>query len=115
MSSPAVAEYQVVRSWANTDDGYIRIRATLTNGDFLEGAEYFVLQEEQIVTIDYRHHWTDHGKQALRRRWDNTPDHPELANFPHHIHVGNKGTVIAGHPYSLIDVLRLIENELSQS
>jgi hypothetical protein len=29
VSSPTVATYQVIRSWANTDDGYIRVRATL--------------------------------------------------------------------------------------
>ena len=50
VSSPVIAEYQVVRSWANTDDGYIRLRTTLTNGDFLEAAEYFVLDGDQILT-----------------------------------------------------------------
>jgi hypothetical protein len=44
VSTAVVVEYQIIRSWANTDDGYLRIRATLTNGDFLEAAEYFALQ-----------------------------------------------------------------------
>lgn len=115
VSSPVIAEYQVVRSWANTDDGYIRIRATLTNGDFLEAAEYFVLDGDQIVTIDYRYQWMDGEKKVLRRRWDSTPDHPELENFPHHVHIGDEATVIPGHPMSLVDLLRVLESEVSQS
>ena len=52
VSSPIVAKYDIVRSWANTDDGYMRIRITLINSDFVEAAEYFVLQEGRIVTVD---------------------------------------------------------------
>jgi hypothetical protein len=51
VASPIVAEYRLVRSWANTDDGYIRVRATLSNGDFLEAAEYFIIQEGQIAVV----------------------------------------------------------------
>jgi len=54
LASPIVAEYLVVRSWANTDDGYLRVRIRLTSGDFLEATEYFVLQDAQIVTVDGR-------------------------------------------------------------
>lgn len=46
--SPIVASYQVVRSWNNTDDGYIRVRTTLTNGDFVESAEYFVIEQGRV-------------------------------------------------------------------
>jgi len=112
VSSPVIRVYQVVRSWANTDDGYIRVRATLTNGDFLEATEYFVLRGEQIVTIDYRHQWMSGDKAVLRRRWDSTPDHPGLANFPHHVHVGNEETVFPSQPLSLIELLQLLEQEL---
>lgn len=115
VSSPAIAEYHIVRSWANTDDGYIRIRATLTNDDFLEAAEYFALDKDQIVTIDYHHQWMDGAKKVLRRRWDNTPHHPELETFPHHIHLGDEATVVPGHPTSLIEFLSVLEDELAQS
>lgn len=115
VSSPIVARYDVVRSWANSDDGYIRVRATLTNGDFLEAAEYFALHDDQIVTIDYRHQWMDGGKQVLRRRWDNTPHRPELESFPHHVHIGSEDAVEPGYSMSLIELLSVLENELSQS
>jgi hypothetical protein len=114
VSSSVVAEYHIVCSWANTDDGYIRVRATLTNGDFLEAAEYFALDRNRIVTIDYHHQWMDSDKKGLQRRWDSTPHYPHLENFPHHIHIGDEETVSPGHPTSLIDLLKTLENELSQ-
>lgn len=112
ISSPIVAEYQVTRSRANTDDGYIRVRVTLINGDFLEASEYFVFQEGGIKTIDYHHQWMDGSKQTLHRRWDSTPHYPELQNFPHHVHL-NKTTVVPGDPMSLVSVLKVLESELS--
>ncbi len=114
VNSPVVAEYRVIRSWANTDDGYIRIRATLTNGDFLEAAEYFILDNVRIITTDYRHQWMASDKKVLLRRWDSTPDHPKLENFPHHIHVGNETTIVPGHSMSLIELLSFLENKLAQ-
>ncbi len=113
INSPIVTEYEVVRSWANTDDGYIRVRATLTNGDFLEAAEYFALESNQVVPVDYRHQWMDGSKQQLRRRWDSTPDHPELDNFPHHCHILSEDHVVASEATSLVRVLVLIEAELN--
>jgi hypothetical protein len=113
VGSPVIAEYHVIRSWANTDDGYIRLRASLVNGDFLEAAEYFVLDRGQIMTVDYRYQWMDSSKTILRRRWDSTPDHPELENFPHHIHLGDETHIVSGHSLSLIELLNVLESELS--
>ncbi len=115
ISSPAIAEYRVVRSWANTDDGYLRVRAKLTNGDFLEAAEYFELQVDEVVTVDYRYQWMDSEQQQLQRRWDNTPDHPELENFPHHIHIGSEENVVPGQKLSMTALLKILEQELAQS
>lgn len=84
--SQIVAQYTVVRSWANTDDGYFRVRATLANGDFLEATEYFVLEQERVEIVDYRHQWMDASRKTLRRRWDCTPHHLEVDGFPHHVH-----------------------------
>jgi hypothetical protein len=110
--SPIIAAYQVVRSEVNTDDGYIRIRATLSNGDFLGAAEYFILEHDAILTNDYRYQWMDAGKIVLRKRWDCTPDHPEVATFPHHIHVGDENSVVPGQALGLIDLLDTLEREL---
>ncbi len=113
VSSLVLSDYQVVRTWANTDDGYIRLRATLTNGDFLEATEYFVVRGDQMLTMDYRYQWMDADKTTLRRRWDSTPDHPHLAGFPHHVHVGGEQIVLPSQPLRLIELLQFLERELS--
>ncbi len=113
ISSPAIADFEVVRSWANTDDGYIRVQATLANGDFLEASEYFAFQGGYLVTVDYRYQWMDAEQTRLRRRWDSTPHHPELENFPHHVRGVDEENVIAGRPMSLIQLLAVLEAELS--
>lgn len=113
VSSPIVARYEIVRCWVNTDDGYIRILVSLVNGDFLEASEYFVLGESRIVTVDYRYQWMDGEKKVLRRRWDSTTDHPELGNFPHHVHIGSEENIVSGYPMSLIDLLKTLEDEIA--
>lgn len=114
VSSLIIAEYCIVRSWANTDDGYIRVRATLTNGDFLEAAEYFALDQGQITIIDYRYQWMDGDKELLRRRWDSTPDHPELEGFPYHVHTGGEGSVASSRSTSLVALLNTLEEEFGK-
>jgi len=81
LTSEVIAEYTLVASKINTDDGYFRLRATLANGDFLEAAEYFTVPEGKICIEDYRYQWMDGQRAVLRRRWDNTPHHPEVAGF----------------------------------
>jgi len=109
ISSPVVAEYRVLRAWANTDDGYVRVRATMSNGDFLEAAEYFILQGNRLITADYRYQWMDADQRELHCRWDCAPDHPELEGFPHHVHVGNEVHVTPSRMMNMLDLLRAME------
>ena len=111
VSSLTVSQYKILRSWIHTDDGYIRVQVELSNGDFLEAAEYFVLQEGVIRTVDYHHQWMDGGRATLRRRWDSTPHYPELESFPHHVHIEDN-VVVPGRPMSLITVLRVLDEEI---
>jgi len=110
-----IAGYELVRTWFNSDDGYIRLRAALTNGDFLEAAEYFVLRSGEPIPVDYRYQWMDGSRQRLRRRWDNTPHHPELTGFPNHVHMEGEERVVPGQPTGLLDLLRILESEISHA
>lgn len=113
IASQSIAHYEVVRAWTNTDDGYIRVRATLANGDFLETTEYFVMEQERVEIVDYRHQWMDASRTILRRRYDCTPHHPEVEGFPHHVHMGSEDHVVAGRKLGVIDLLQLLDQELS--
>jgi hypothetical protein len=113
VTSRVVADYQIVKERVTATDGYLRIRATLHNGDFLEAAEYFERATAGAKTVDYRYQWMDSMKKELRCRWDSTPDHPELSNFPHHVHQGSEENVVSGQALSLCQVLDIIADAIS--
>ena len=39
IASPIIAEYRILKERATHTDGYLRLKATLVNGDFLELVE----------------------------------------------------------------------------
>ena len=112
ITSRVVADYQIVKERTTATDGYLRIRAHLYNGDFLEAAEYFERTSEGVRTVDYRYQWMDLSKKELRCRWDSTPDHPELPNFPYHVHQGGEENVIPNQVLSICQVLDLIADAI---
>jgi len=112
VNSSVVGAFEWVLRWANEEDGFWRARLTLINSDFVEAAEYFIFEAEQIVVDEYRYQWMNADKTILRRRWDCAPHHPELAGFPHHIHEGDEATVRSGNALSITDLLKWLEDEL---
>ena len=106
ITSPIVQQYRIIEAQASERKGYIRVRVTLINGDFLEMAEYFTLDDGEIVTRDYRFQWMNEDKTVLRYRWDSTPHFPELPEFPHHIHNGSDGNVMS---HSLMNFEKALE------
>lgn len=110
ISSPAIADFAIIRERVTATDGYVRLRATLINGDFLELTEYFIRIGQSITTVDYRYQWMDADKAELRRRWDNTPHHPEIASFPHHSHLEGESKVVSSHLMSIIELLPVLES-----
>ncbi len=91
--------------------GYFRARLRLSNGDFLEVSEYFILQAGQCVTQEYRYQWMDASQKQLIKRWDNAEHFPGLPHFPHHSHIGSETNVVPGTCLSIIQLLSLIEAE----
>lgn len=112
LTSPVVENYVMVRQRATPDDGYLRLRCELANGDFLEAYEYFTLSGAGVQTTGYRHQWMNGERTMLRKRWDDKPHYPHLPNFPHHCHDGDETNVIPGEPLSIIAVLQRIQAEI---
>ena len=92
--------------------GYFRARLTLSNSDFLEIAESFVEQSQQVITLDYRYQWMDSTKKRLYKRWDSVKHFPNLDNFPHHVHVLEESNVEPGVCRSILEFLDFMESEL---
>lgn len=109
IASPVIAEYRIVKERVTRTDRYLRVRATLVNGDFLELVEAFERGVTEIVVIDYRHQWMNAAQSQLRRRWDGAPHHPELSGSPHHVHIEREDEVIPSYPMSILSVLDELE------
>lgn len=102
-----LTSFEVVEQFVEPDRGYLRVRAQMKSGGFLELAEYFVQSGEELVSERYRYQWMDSDRTQLRFRWDNVEHFPGMANFPHHVHTSD-GSVAPSSPLGILDVLSLI-------
>jgi Family of unknown function (DUF6516) len=87
-SSTVIQSVTIISERILSDSGYFRARLILSNGDFLEIVEYFIVQNNSCITVTYRYQWMDGIRENLRKRWDNVEHFPDLPNFPHHVHIG---------------------------
>ena len=114
VTSAVVTSIAFVEEYVLPDRGYCRARLSLSNHDFLEVAEYFVVASGVCATQRYRYQWMDESQSVLRKRWDNVEHFPGLANFPHHVHMGEEARVEPGRSMSIIELIAVIEQELGR-
>ena len=110
--SGVVQSMTIVSERAMLDRGYFRARLHLINGDFVEVSEYFILRSGNCSTVEYRHQWMDKSKTKLIKRWDNAEHFPDLANYPHHVHLENDEKVIPGTIVGIIELINVLEKEI---
>jgi hypothetical protein len=110
--SPIIVTVEIVDERILLNRGYFRARFTLTNSDFVEIAESFTLQNNQLITLDYRYQWMDVSKQVFRKRWDSVKHFPDLPNFPHHVHIGLESNVEPGLSRNILEFIGFMESEL---
>ncbi len=113
-TSSVVETITILEEQDSRYQGYFRARLTLVNKDFLELSAYFLIENDQPKIMRYRYQWMDESLQVLKKRWDNTKHFPNLPNFPHHIHLGNKNEVIPGKALNIIELIDLIEQEIRE-
>jgi hypothetical protein len=112
MTDPVVTAFQVVRERSTSSDGYVRAKATLSDNSQLEFAEYVQLTaDDQIDIVTYNYHWADATRQLIQR-WDNTPHHPEVPGFPHHLHAPVGDAPLPGQAMTIFTVLDEIARRL---
>jgi hypothetical protein len=109
--SPVVRSFQVREREERLQEGFIRVRAVLSNGDTLEAFEFVVASPNAVQTQTYRIHWQWADGQ-LKRRWDNAPHYPNISTFPHHVHVGPSDHVESSEDMNLAKALALVEAEI---
>ena len=111
-SNKLIENIELVKERAIPDQGYFRARLTLNNGDFLEVAEFFKVENGQCITVTYSYQWMNSSQTQLKKRWDNVKHFPDLPNFPHHVHVGDELIVKASESRNILQLLVLIEQEI---
>jgi hypothetical protein len=84
----------------------LRLRIRFTNGCLLELNEAVIVQDNQLISLDYRYHYQD-KQNRLIFRYDNAPHFPDLASFPHHKHLPDK-TIESNKP-TIFQVLKETE------
>jgi hypothetical protein len=100
-----VSSLHVIRERITPLDGHLRARLTLSDDSQIEFSEYVQRSPEgEIRVVTYSYHWTDVSGNLIRR-WDNTPHHPDLPGFPHHVHVEQEDQVSSSRPVSIFAVL----------
>jgi len=109
--SPVVVSFWVREREERLQEGFIRIRAELANGDLLEAFEFVVAKTNEIQTLTYRIHWQEKDG-SLKRRWDNAPHHTEIPTFPHHVHLGPAEDVGSSEPMTIMNVIAFLENDI---
>lgn len=105
----AILSFYVSKLKIAEDDGFLRVRCGLINGDILEFSEYITIFQREPKVLSYSYHWqTSDG--TLVKRWDNVPHHSELNSFPDHLH--QLGSVESSPPKNFRKVLSEIENNM---
>ncbi|MDH7485211.1 MAG: DUF6516 family protein [Anaerolineae bacterium] len=84
-------------------------RLRFWDGSLLQVEEALVARMFVIVKVHYAYHY-QRADGSLLFRYDNAPHHPELSNFPCHVHVEDR--VEPAEPPDLQDVLRKIDGYL---
>jgi hypothetical protein len=57
----------------------------------------------------------DNEKKVLNKRWDNAEHFQNLPKFPDHTYIGNDESVEPSEPISILELIDIIEKELSYS
>jgi hypothetical protein len=111
--SPVVLSFSVREREERLEEGFIRIRAMLSNGDLMEAFEFVVADADAIQTQTYRIHWQS-GDGRLKRRWDNARHHEEIPTSPHHVHLDPGAGVGPSEAMTIPKALAFIEGEIQQ-
>lgn len=109
-TNPIISAFKIIRKVIGEEDGYIRVKCSLSNGDTLEFAEYVEVIGEKVYIATYSYHWQD-SKGNVVKRWDNVGHHKELNTFPYHVHLP-EGEVSGTTSMTLNKVLEAIEKVL---
>jgi len=90
--SDIIKDYEIRNEKIRQKDGFIRIKAILSNDEILEVFEFVKLEDDTSLKIEtYKFHWQDANDKTIMK-WDNAEHYPTLNSFPHYVHIGEDET-----------------------
>ena len=113
LSSPIIETFHIIREWRSEEEGDLRAKCTLTNGDSLEVSEYVEIIDEESLVENYTFHWQNVNRKLVKR-WDNVKHHKEIDTFPYHVHDGDEKNIKTSEPMNHNKVLKIIQNEIEK-
>jgi hypothetical protein len=108
--SRVVTSFKTLKREDGDEDGYVRIKCSLSNGDTLEFAEFFHIKKGKVFIETYSYHWQS-SDSSLLKRWDNVAHHKAVETFPHHLHLSDSEVTMSS-PMTLKKVLAVIEKAI---
>lgn len=84
----------------------LRIRLRFDQGHLLEINEAVVVEDNSLVSLDYRYHCQDENNRLIFR-YDSTSHFPDLSSFPHHKHLPD--TVIPSDKPDIDEIIKEAE------
>jgi len=109
-ATPNVHASDVALDQRGPQAGLIRGDIFFADGSLLHFRELIDL-EIAPSRLMYSYHY-QRADASLVFRYDDTPHHPDLPNFPHHKHEQAEPSVVPADPPSLASVLAEIQREL---
>ena len=106
---------QLFKSWkvkAYDEEGetyLLKLTAILRDNSDLQLRDYYFSDGSR----KYTYHWMD-AAGTLRRRWDNAPHWPDIATYPHHVHVPGKVIPEESTITDLEELLQYIQHWFSE-
>lgn len=88
-------------------DEILRLVLWLNDGTTLRVTERWRVQAHQKVLVRYSYYWLD-AENKLKVGWDNAPHHAQMANFPHHKHIGQQDNVQPSYETSVEKVMTIV-------
>jgi hypothetical protein len=111
--SVTIQSYVIVNEMILPDRGHFRVRLVLSNGDFVEATEFFFVRASGIEQQRYRYQWMNSGQTHLKKRWDNAPHFPDIATYPHHVHVDSEDNVLPSRMFGISELIDILEQEIA--
>ncbi len=105
--SEIVSSYTILKD-SFIDDRYtFEIKIEFIDKSKLENREVFLFIDD-AVKRRYKFHWMN-SDNSLILRWDNAPHHPQIKNFPFHLHREKEEAIEESSEMTLSSVLTFIK------